>query len=92
MTVAPYEVIKPEHWIFAGTWLARGDLFGTTQLGGDIDQGEVFEVQAGSGTVTPLASFNGANGSYPQAGLILDNSGNLFGTTNSGETWPGVVY
>jgi N,N-dimethylformamidase beta subunit-like protein len=32
MTVAPYEVIEPDHWIFAGTWLKRGDLFGTRTL------------------------------------------------------------
>jgi hypothetical protein len=28
MTVAPYAVLEPEHWIFAGTGLKRGDLFG----------------------------------------------------------------
>jgi hypothetical protein len=28
-TVAPYEVIEPDHWVFAGTGLKRGDLFGT---------------------------------------------------------------
>jgi hypothetical protein len=32
MTVAPYEVIEPCHWIFAGTGLKRGDLFGTKIL------------------------------------------------------------
>src|SRR5262249_34824931 len=32
MTVAPYEVLQPEHWVFAGTGLKRGDLFGTTTL------------------------------------------------------------
>jgi N,N-dimethylformamidase len=32
MTVAPYEVLRPEHWVFAGTGLKRGDLFGTTTL------------------------------------------------------------
>lgn len=32
MTVAPYEVLEPEHWIFAGTGLRRGDLFGTRTL------------------------------------------------------------
>ena len=32
MTVAPYEVLEPDHWIFAGTWLKRGDLFGTRTL------------------------------------------------------------
>lgn len=32
MTVAPYEVLAPDHWAFAGTWLKRGDLFGTKTL------------------------------------------------------------
>jgi N,N-dimethylformamidase len=32
MTNAPYEVIDPDHWIFAGTWLKRGDLFGIKTL------------------------------------------------------------
>jgi hypothetical protein len=32
MTVAPYEVVAPDHWVFAGTGLRRGDLFGTKIL------------------------------------------------------------
>jgi hypothetical protein len=32
MTVAPYEVIEADHWVFAGTGLKRGDLFGTKTL------------------------------------------------------------
>jgi hypothetical protein len=32
MTVAPYEVIEADHWVFAGTGLRRGDLFGTRTL------------------------------------------------------------
>src|SRR5262249_46606465 len=32
MTVAPYEVLEPEHWVFAGTGLQRGDLCGTRTL------------------------------------------------------------
>lgn len=31
-TVAPYEVVAPGHWVFAGTGLRRGDLFGTRSL------------------------------------------------------------
>jgi uncharacterized repeat protein (TIGR03803 family) len=62
-----------------------GNLFGTSSNGGGSDAGTVFEVPAGSGTITTLASFNGSNGSYPYYGsLVLDSSGNLFGTTSSG--------
>lgn len=32
MTVAPYEVVEPDHWIFARTGLQKGDLFGTRTL------------------------------------------------------------
>src|SRR5207244_2130591 len=32
MTVAPYEVLVPDHWVFAGTGLRRGDRFGTKTL------------------------------------------------------------
>ena len=32
MTVAPYEVVQPGHWIFAGTGLKQGDTFGTKTL------------------------------------------------------------
>ncbi len=32
MTVAPYAVIEPDHWVFVGTGLKKGDLFGTKTL------------------------------------------------------------
>jgi hypothetical protein len=32
MTVAPYEVVEPNHWVFAGTGLKGGDRFGTQTL------------------------------------------------------------
>jgi hypothetical protein len=32
MTVAPYEVVLPDHWVFAGTGLERGQMFGTRIL------------------------------------------------------------
>src|SRR5262249_7591575 len=63
---------------------SSGNLFGTTEGGGAYGDGTVFEVQQGSGVVTTLASFNGANGSDPYAGVIEDSSGNLFGTTVTG--------
>ena len=63
---------------------SSGNLFGTTALGGTSNDGTVFEVAAGSGTITTLASFNGTNGGSPYAGLVEDSSGNLFGTTTLG--------
>jgi len=63
---------------------SSGNLYGTTSAGGAWKDGTVFEVAHGSGTITTLASFNGADGSGPVAGLIMDSSGNLYGTTKSG--------
>jgi MYXO-CTERM domain-containing protein len=63
---------------------AQGNLYGTTNLGGANNLGTVFEVVAGSGAVTTLASFAGANGANPLGGLVLDAQGNLYGTTSSG--------
>jgi uncharacterized repeat protein (TIGR03803 family) len=61
-----------------------GNLYGTANDGASFDEGSVFEVVKGSGTITTLASFDTANGASPYAGLILDTSGNLYGTTSSG--------
>ena len=69
---------------------SSGNLFGTTFYGGtgftglNTGDGIVFEVAAGSGGITTLVSFTGGNGQNPDAGLVEDNSGNLFGTTFAG--------
>jgi uncharacterized repeat protein (TIGR03803 family) len=63
---------------------ASGNLYGTTQSGGAYGTGTAFELAAGSGTITTLASFRGSEGATPCAGLIMDASGNLFGTTQLG--------
>ena len=61
---------------------SSGNLYGTTYEGGaSTGDGTVFELAKGSGTITTLASFNGDNGQYPDAALIMDSSGNLYGTT-----------
>ena len=49
--------------------------------GGANGDGTVFSVPLSGGSPTVLASFNGSNGEYPEAGLTL--SGNtLYGTTS----------
>ena len=67
---------------------ASGNLFGTTTGGGAYNDGTVFEIvktaDGYASTPTTLVTFNGTDGSYPQAGLIADASGNLFGTTTGG--------
>jgi hypothetical protein len=42
------------------------------------------QIVAGSGTITTLASFDGANGADPVTGLLADGSDYLYGTTFDG--------
>ncbi len=65
---------------------SSGNLYGTASAGGALQDGDVFELAKGSGTITTLASFNGTNGLEPAAGLVMDSSGNLYGTTIFGGT------
>ena len=63
-----------------------GNLDGTAFTGGN-GQGSIYQlVPAGSGWIAAnLYNFtNGSDGGYPVAGLILDQSGNLYGSTSSG--------
>lgn len=64
---------------------ASGNLYGTTEGGGANGLGAVFELVNNNGTYaeTTLHSFTDANGDggYPDAGLIMDQNGNLYGTT-----------
>jgi uncharacterized repeat protein (TIGR03803 family) len=65
----------------------KGNLYGTTYDGGANGKGTVFAVSP-SATETVLYSFCAQSGcrdgSRPQAGLVLDAKGNLYGTTYSG--------
>ena len=71
---------------------AAGNLYGTTQLGGDF-YGTVFKVDS-TGKYTVLYRFKGGtNGQYPVGGLILDKAGNLYGATQYGGTsFDGTVF
>jgi uncharacterized repeat protein (TIGR03803 family) len=66
---------------------AKGDLYGTTQLGGAPGGGVVFKLTP-EGKETVLHGFcwqdNCADGQQPYAGLIFDQKGNLYGTTING--------
>ncbi len=85
---------------------AAGNLYGTTTFGGNSNSnctpygtcGTVFEL-GNTGQETVFYSFcsvvvNGVctDGYYPDAGLIQDASGNLYGTTYLGGTWSGTVF
>lgn len=69
---------------------AAGALYGTTEFGGSNGAGTVFKL-APPGTVgggwseSVLHSFTGGSGGFfPLAGLIMDASGTLYGTTRLG--------
>jgi len=74
---------------------ASGSLYGTAALGGDLTCGKGY----GCGTVFKLTpkvggrwaesvlhkfNANGKDGTYPDAGLVVDASGNLYSTTYEG--------
>ena len=73
------------------TFDSKGNLYGTTYLGGEYGYGTVFElIRRGNGEwiekVLHSFNFNGKDGAYPLAGLIFDEKGNLYGTTYAGGT------
>ncbi len=80
---------------FAGlTFDTSGNLYGTTNGGGTNGMGTAFELSPdGSGgySETVLYAFgNGSSdGQSPYGGLVLDNSGNLYGTTQNGGLYSG---
>ena len=63
---------------------ASGMMFGTTTEGGASGAGIVYSMRGTTETV--LYSFAGgtSDGSDPQAGLVMDASKNLYGTTSAG--------
>jgi uncharacterized repeat protein (TIGR03803 family) len=71
---------------------AAGNLYGTTSVGGTRHMGTVFELtpKAGGGWAEKVLYSFGSNpnntpdGSNPEAALVLDGSGNLYGTTMMG--------
>jgi uncharacterized repeat protein (TIGR03803 family) len=67
---------------------AKGTLYGTTYYGGAQDRGTVFKITP-KGKETVLYSFcpnypHCTDGFNTSSGLILDSSGNLYGTTYAG--------
>jgi uncharacterized repeat protein (TIGR03803 family) len=69
---------------------AAGNLYGTTENGGSHAAGTVFELTltaSGGWTEKLLHNFGlGTDGAAPEAALIFDAAGNLYGTTASGGT------
>jgi uncharacterized repeat protein (TIGR03803 family) len=66
-----------------GLLFLNGALYGTTTYGGTYNGGTVFKLTPSGSRYreTYLYSFNGANGGFPNASLIADAGGALYGTT-----------
>jgi uncharacterized repeat protein (TIGR03803 family) len=67
---------------------SKGNLYATTYGGGANFQGTIFElVKQTNGTFAGQVLYNftgGSDGGMPEAGVIVDGAGNLFGTTLAG--------
>jgi uncharacterized repeat protein (TIGR03803 family) len=60
---------------------SHGNLFGAVQHGGGGNNGGIFEIAAGTGTLSYAVQFNGLNASVPNGSLIMDAQGNFWGTS-----------
>jgi uncharacterized repeat protein (TIGR03803 family) len=77
----------------------RGNLYGTTKLGGTNDTingggGTVYKITpAGAETILYNFGATSTDGTNPQAGLAADAKGNLYGTTlEGGENGYGTIF
>lgn len=74
-----------------------GNLYGVTQYGGSgcttsyiTGCGTVFEIPAHSQSEAILHSFSASGGWAPDGGLVVDSTGDLYGTTSSGRCPSGL--
>lgn len=67
-----------------------GTVYGTTVEGGAQQSGTVFSLATGDNSFAVRYAFctqaNCADGTYPYGGVILDDAGNMYGTTQFGGT------
>jgi len=75
---------------------SAGNLYGATACDGAYGEGSVFKLAPSNGgwAETELHDFTGAgDGGYPFGNLVMDASGNLYGTTyNGGANGEGTVF
>ena len=75
---------------------AAGNLYGTTTKDGAYGQGSVFKLTLSGGgwAETDLYDFpGGSQGAVPYGSVLVDASGNLYGTaSNGGASGYGVVW
>ncbi|MFZ0311873.1 MAG: choice-of-anchor tandem repeat GloVer-containing protein [Candidatus Korobacteraceae bacterium] len=75
---------------------SAGNLYGTTSFAGAYSEGSVFELTPANGSwiYTDLHDFTGgSDGGYPKSNIVLDASGNLYGTASQGGQYSdGVIF
>jgi uncharacterized repeat protein (TIGR03803 family) len=75
---------------------SAGNLYGTTENGGDYSVGNVYKLSPTKGywNYSVVHTFTGGgDGGAPSGGLTIDQTGNLYGTTNFGGLFQyGTVY
>jgi uncharacterized repeat protein (TIGR03803 family) len=90
-----------DEYIGSGPWAAlamdaAGNLYGTTRCDGANRMGNIFKLTLSGGgwTYTSLHDFTGGDdGAYPISSVIVDASGNLYGTASAGGSQGhGVVW
>ena len=72
-----------------------GNLYGTAAMGGLSGRGVVYKLTPSNGSwnETVILNFDGPNGMYPYSGVIIDDAGNLYGTTAyGGQHGLGSIY
>jgi hypothetical protein len=92
MTGAPYRVVQPDHWVFAGTGLREGDLFGAASLqercpgGASGHEMDRISRYAPPGTELLAKGLNPENGGAEMACYETPSGGAVFAASSI--TWP----
>jgi hypothetical protein len=95
MTAAPYRVIAPGHWVFAGTGLGAGDHFGSESLHERVHGGasghETDKMSASSppGSILLAKGLNPDGGGAEMVCYELANGGAVFSVGSI--TWPACL-
>ena len=70
---------------YAGVTLdTKGNFYGTTEEGGNSNNGVVYKLSIKNKKLTILHAFDGSDGSLLFCGLVRDAKGNFYGTTYAG--------